>query len=71
MDRYSELLLVTRGAVVLRSVLESGGIDALIPDEHFVGANSQYGLAVGGVRVMVRSSDSSKRARFSNPIRKT
>ena len=44
-------------ADVLRSVLEASGVEVLIPDEHFLGSQPHYGLAIGGVRVMVRSSD--------------
>jgi len=42
---------------VVKSVLQAGGVEGLIPDEHFLGANPHYGIAIGGARVMVRSSD--------------
>src|SRR5262245_42036356 len=44
-------------AQVVKSLLEAGGIDAFIPDEYFLGANPHYGIALGGARVMVRSTD--------------
>ena len=44
-------------AQVVKSLLEAGGVEALIPDEYFLGANPHYGIAIGGARVMVRSTD--------------
>jgi hypothetical protein len=44
-------------AQFLKSVLESEGIDVQLPDEHMLGVQPFYGAAIGGVRVMVRSSD--------------
>jgi len=41
----------------VKSVLESEGIDVLIPDEHTLGLNPLYANALGGVRVMVRHAD--------------
>jgi hypothetical protein len=38
-------------------VLESAGIEAMIPDEHTVGVQPLYGAALGGVRVLVRADD--------------
>jgi hypothetical protein len=43
---------------VIRSLLEGEGIEALIPDEYFLGTYGPHsGIAIGGVRVMVRSND--------------
>jgi hypothetical protein len=44
-------------ADVIRSFLEASGIEVLIPDEHFLGAQPHSAIAIGGVRVMVRGSD--------------
>jgi hypothetical protein len=43
-------------ALVLRSLLEAGNVEVMLPEEHFLGANPHYGIAVGGARVMVRAS---------------
>jgi hypothetical protein len=39
------------------SALEAAGIQARIADEHIVAADWLYSNAVGGVKVLVRSSD--------------
>lgn len=44
-------------AQFLKSVLESEGIEALIPDEHMLSVQSLYVTALGGVRLMVRPDD--------------
>jgi hypothetical protein len=44
-------------AQFLKSVLDSGGIEALIPDEHTLGIQPLYGPALGGVRILVRPED--------------
>lgn len=44
-------------AQLLKSVLESAAIDALIPDEHTLGIQPLYGPALGGVRILVRADD--------------
>ena len=44
-------------AQVLTSVLESAGIESLIPDQYTVGVQPLYALALGGVRVLVRAED--------------
>jgi hypothetical protein len=44
-------------AHLTRSILVSAGIDARVPDEHLTGVRPDLGLALGGVRVTVRSSD--------------
>jgi hypothetical protein len=47
-------------AQLIKSVLESAGIEAMIPDEHTLGVQPLYGAAFGGVRVMVRAGDLSR-----------
>ncbi len=44
-------------ALVVKSVLEADGVEVLIPDEHTLGAQPFYTNALGGARVMVRSTD--------------
>ena len=44
-------------AQVVKSLLEASGFQVLIPDEFFLGAQPHYGIAAGGARVMVRSTD--------------
>jgi Putative prokaryotic signal transducing protein len=44
-------------AQFFRSVLESAGIDALIPDEHTLSVQPMYGAALGGVRLLVHAED--------------
>jgi hypothetical protein len=44
-------------AYLLRSVLESGEIEAFIPDEFTSPLHPAPVLAVGGVRLMVRQAD--------------
>jgi hypothetical protein len=47
-------------AMLLKSVLESAGIEVLVPDEHTLAVNPGYGSALGGVRIMVRAADVDK-----------
>ena len=47
-------------AGLLKSVLESDGIDAEIPDEYALGVNPGLTNAFGGVRLCVRNSDASR-----------
>jgi hypothetical protein len=47
-------------AAFLKSVLESEGIKALLPDEYTVGVQPFYIAALGGVRLMVRASDAGR-----------
>jgi hypothetical protein len=47
-------------ALVIRSLLDSAGIEAMIPDEYTLGVHPFYALALGGVRVLVRASDLSR-----------
>jgi hypothetical protein len=44
-------------ALFVKSVLEAGGIEAQIPNEHVLGVQPFYAGVVGGVRVLVRSTD--------------
>ena len=44
-------------AILLKSVLGAADIDARIPDEHTLSANPALGAGLGGVRLLVRSSD--------------
>jgi hypothetical protein len=44
-------------AVVLKSLLETNGLEVFIADEHLLGVQPLYAIALGGVRVMVRSKD--------------
>ena len=44
-------------AEFIKSVLESDGIDAEIPDQYMAGVQPALGAAIGGIRVTVRSSD--------------
>ena len=44
-------------ALVLRSVLDAAGIEALIPNEQTLGVQPLYGNLVGGVRILVQPGD--------------
>ena len=44
-------------AEFIKSVLESDGIDAEIPDQYMAGVQPGLGGTIGGIRVTVRSSD--------------
>lgn len=44
-------------AEFIRSVLAGDGVEAEIPDEYMAGVQPALGAAIGGVRVLVRSSD--------------
>jgi hypothetical protein len=59
-------------AQLIRSLLDAAGIEAMIPDEYTLGVHPFYGLALGGVRVLVRAGDLSLAVEFldaspSNP----
>lgn len=49
-------------AEFLKSLLESEGIDAAIPDEHALGINPGLTNALGGVRLIVRVEDEARAA---------
>ena len=42
---------------MIKSYLESAGIETLIPDEFTAQVNNFYTTAIGGVRLMVRTED--------------
>lgn len=44
-------------AELIKSVLDSEGIDAEIPDAYMAGVQPALGGAIGGIRVVVLSSD--------------
>lgn len=44
-------------AVFLRSVLEGSGIECFLPDEHTASIRPELSMLLGGVRILVRSSD--------------
>jgi len=44
-------------AQLLRSVLESAGLEVLIPNEHTIGVQPLLGVGLGGVPLLVRPSD--------------
>jgi hypothetical protein len=44
-------------AELTKSVLDAEGIDAEIPDAYMAGVQPALGAAIGGIRVVVRSSD--------------
>lgn len=43
-------------AEIIKSVLEADGIEAEIPDAYMAGVQPLLGAAIGGIRVLVRSS---------------
>ncbi|MFC1489976.1 putative signal transducing protein [Candidatus Latescibacterota bacterium] len=47
-------------AHVAKSRLEAEGIEAIIMDEHLIGANWFYSNALGGVKLQVKSTDVEK-----------
>jgi hypothetical protein len=47
-------------ALLLKSVLEDAGIEALIPDEHTLSIQPAYAPILGGVRIMVRAAAEEK-----------
>ena len=44
-------------AELAKSVLDAEGIDADIPDAYMAGVQPALGSAIGGIRVLVRSSE--------------
>lgn len=59
MNNWSVVHTVTmlQDAYMIKSYLESAGIETLIPDEMTVQVNNFYTNAIGGVRLMVRKED--------------
>ena len=44
-------------AAFLQSVLESAGIESMVPNEHTIGVQPLYAVLLGGIRVLVRAED--------------
>ena len=44
-------------AELVKSVLDAEGIDTEIPDAYMAGVQPALGAGIGGIRVLVRSSD--------------
>ena len=59
MNNWSVVHTVTmlQDAYMIKSYLESAGIETLIPDEMTAQVNNFYTNAIGGVRLMVRKED--------------
>ena len=57
MSKWSVVHTVTflQDAYMIKSYLESAGIETLIPDEFTAQVNNFYTTAIGGVRLMVRT----------------
>jgi hypothetical protein len=53
LEKYSQAI----EAHVVKSKLESEGIECFIADEHVVGVNWLYSNAIGGVKVQVHPED--------------
>ena len=47
-------------ALFLKSVLESEGIEAMIPNEYTLGVQPLYSNLLGGAQVMVRAEDKAR-----------
>lgn len=47
-------------ALFLKSVLESAGIEAMIPNEHTLGVQPLYSNLLGGAQVLVRAEDKAR-----------
>jgi hypothetical protein len=47
-------------ALFLKSVLESAGIEAMIPNEYTLGVQPLYSNLLGGAQVMVRADDKAR-----------
>ena len=45
---------------VLKSVLESAGIEAMIPNEYTLGVQPLYSNLLGGAQVLVRAEDKTR-----------
>lgn len=46
-------------AHLMKSILAGHGIEAVVPEPYLLGVQPAYSLAVGGVRVLVRTADAS------------
>jgi hypothetical protein len=55
-------------AQFVRSVLEAGGIEAQIPNEHILGVQPLFAGVVGGVRVLVRSTDKERASEILDSV---
>lgn len=55
-------------AYLVKSVLESHGIEVSIPDEHILSVQPLYANAVGGARVLVRSEDFHRAAEILDSV---
>jgi hypothetical protein len=47
-------------AQFLKSVLAGAGIEAMIPNEHTLGVQPLYAVALGGIRVLVKTEDADR-----------
>jgi len=57
------------GANMLKSKLESEGIECFLPDEEIVSANMFLSTAVGSIKVMVKESDFEKAQKVINDFK--
>ena len=51
-------------AAFFKSVLDSAGIESVIPNEHTLGVSPLLGQLLGGVRVLVRKKDFKRATEF-------
>lgn len=51
-------------AHLMRSILAGHGIEAIVPEPYLIGVQPAYSLAVGGVRVLVRTRDAAEAVRL-------
>ena len=47
-------------AHLMRSILAGHGIEAIVPEPYLIGVQPAYSLAVGGVRVLVRTRNAAR-----------
>jgi hypothetical protein len=64
-DPNAEWVVITTStwlheALFLRSVLESEGIESMIPNEYTLGVQPLYSNLLGGAQVMVRAEDKAR-----------
>jgi hypothetical protein len=57
-------------ALLVKSLLESEGVEVQIPDEHTVGVHSLLANAIGGIRVLVRARDRERAAEILTDLTK-